>query len=171
MNPTVTIRTATRKDAEMLRSLGILTFRETFEAFNTPEDMELYLREAFSAEQAIREFDEPGVQFFVAWEGEDPVGYAKVRAGKGPKNSLELQRLYVKALYIGQGIGNKLMQTCLQHAQQEGYDAVWLGVWEHNNRAIRFYERWGFEKFGQHIFMLGNDAQTDLLMKKQLCNL
>ena len=64
--------------------------------------------------------------------------------------------------------GNHLMEACLNLARQGGHKVIWLGVWEHNPRAISFYEKWGFEKFGSHLFMLGNDLQTDLLMKKNL---
>lgn len=116
---------------------------------------------------------EPGSVFFIAEENGSPAGYAKVRNQKTVEaldhlKALEIERLYAVKDWIGKGIGSKLMQHCLDYAFQQGYDVVWLGVWEHNPRAIQFYKQWGFEKFGEHVFMLGSDAQTDHLMKKNL---
>ena len=81
---------------------------------------------------------------------------------------IEIERIYVRKEYLGKKVGGLLMKKCLELAQQKGYTLVWLGVWEHNAKAIAFYEKWGFEKFGSHAFLLGNDLQTDWLMKKNL---
>jgi len=83
-------------------------------------------------------------------------------------NCIEIERLYAAKEFIGRNVGSKLMECCLQQAFDEGFQLVWLGVWEHNLRAISFYEKWGFEKFGSHPFMLGKDLQTDLLFKKTI---
>jgi ribosomal protein S18 acetylase RimI-like enzyme len=81
---------------------------------------------------------------------------------------MEIARIYAVSSSIGKGVGSQLMTECLRAARERGKQLVWLGVWEKNERAIQFYTRWGFEKFGEHVFMLGNDAQTDFLMKKLL---
>jgi ribosomal protein S18 acetylase RimI-like enzyme len=60
------------------------------------------------------------------------------------------------------------MKTDLDYASEKGFDTIWLGVWEHNHNSIAFYEQWGFETFGKHVFRLGNDDQNDLLMKKKI---
>ncbi|HYC86732.1 MAG TPA: GNAT family N-acetyltransferase [Chryseosolibacter sp.] len=169
----VTIRTATQEDVPTLVELGIRTFRESFEEMNTPENMKLYLDSTFTTEKLSAEFREPNAVFFLACEKEIPVGFAKVRASKTPEGlnstrAIEIERIYVVREQIGKGAGQKLMQTCLDLARQKRYEFVWLGVWEHNARALRFYKKWGFEHFSQHVFMLGLDAQTDLLMKKKL---
>ena len=83
-------------------------------------------------------------------------------------NTIEIERIYASKAYLGKHVGKTLMEACLKLAKQGGHNVVWLGVWEHNPRAIAFYEKWGFEKFGSHSFLLGNDLQTDLLMKKNL---
>ena len=106
-------------------------------------------------------------------DGEKVVGYAKVKEGKSPKelnseNGIEIERIYTLSEYRGKSVGKLLMQTCIDIALKRGYTEIWLGVWEYNPRAIAFYEKWGFEKFGSHPFLLGNDLQTDLLMKKKL---
>jgi diamine N-acetyltransferase len=169
----VVIRICTVKDVPALVSLGIQTFRETFEAVNTAENMKAYLDTTFNHEKVTAEFDETGAVFFMAEVNGLPAGFAKVRASKKPEglngySALEVERIYATKDQIGKGVGRQLMQTCLNYAKQTGYDVVWLGVWEHNQRAIDFYRKWGFGKFGQHVFMLGDDAQTDLLFQKKI---
>lgn len=170
----VKIRTCTVDDVSILVTLGIQTFRETFEDVNTPENMRLYFEATFNHEKIRNEIVEPGALFFLAEINNFPVGFAKVRASEKPEglnsttSALELERLYAIKQFIGKGIGQLLMQKCVDHGKQLGFETLWLGVWEHNVRAISFYEKWGFETFGDHVFMLGHDAQTDLLMKKSI---
>jgi ribosomal protein S18 acetylase RimI-like enzyme len=173
INHELTIRYATPADASLLVSLGIQTFRETFEEVNTAEDMSLYLNQAFALEQVQQELNENGSAFFIAVESNEPIGYARVRTSKKPDplssaNPLEIERLYVIRKQLGKQAGKMLMQCCLDYAITRKFDTVWLGVWEHNQRAIRFYEKWGFTKFGSHVFMLGTDRQTDHLMSKRI---
>jgi ribosomal protein S18 acetylase RimI-like enzyme len=82
--------------------------------------------------------------------------------------AIEIVRIYSIASMIGKGIGRLLMQTCIDIARKKNKAIVWLGVWEKNQRAIDFYTAWGFEKFGEQNFILGNDVQTDWLMKKHI---
>jgi len=169
----VTIRICTPADIGVLLPLGIQTFRDTFAEFNTPENMRLYLSNTFTPEKIAAEFNEAGAVFFIAEADAQPAGYAKVRASKKPEglngySSVEIERIYVAKDYHGTGVGQQLMKTCLDHAKNAGYDVVWLGVWEHNKRALSFYEKWGFERFSQHTFTLGHDPQTDFLLKKKL---
>jgi diamine N-acetyltransferase len=169
----IKIRKANHLDVDLLINLGIKTFRDTFEAVNTPGDMKLYLDKNFNDERIGREIGEEGSVFFLAFDGDDAVGFARVRRGENQsglnaQNFLEIERLYAVKEHHGKQVGKVLMQTCLDYSKQQGCDTVWLGVWEHNPRAIAFYEKWGFEKFGAHDFLLGTDLQTDILMKKKL---
>jgi ribosomal protein S18 acetylase RimI-like enzyme len=106
----------------------------------------------------------------------EPMGYAKLRAGlpdpsvSGP-NAIELQRIYVDRSATNRGIGAHLMQACLHSAQSAGFHTVWLGVWERNPRAIAFYERWGFEPVGDHVFRLGSEDQRDVVMQRPVSRL
>jgi diamine N-acetyltransferase len=173
MNEVVTIRSCSLADAETIVSLGIRTFRDTFDEMNTPENMMSYINTTFTLRRIREEIQESGSVFFVAEKNQVAVGYARVRSSENPgelegHTSLEIERLYVDKNYIGKRVGHILMNTCIQYAKENNYDMLWLGAWEFNARAISFYEKWGFEKFGKHIFMLGSDAQTDLLMKKNL---
>lgn len=173
MEATINLRSCTIKDAEALVSLGIRTFRDTFDEYNSPEDMMAYINKAFTLRKLKEELTEERSLFFLAEADEEPVGYARVRDGELPKEmeglkALELQRLYVDKKYIGKRVGFLLMNECLNYAKEHGYTTLWLGVWESNHRALQFYKNWGFEKFGQHIFQLGDDSQTDFLLKKTL---
>ena len=170
---TFDIKIATLADAETLATLGAKTFSETFAKSNAAEDMNLHLKKTFTVDKVAQEIQDPTCTFIIAFEKTTPVGYAKLRQGNMPKtlhekNALEIERIYVSKDFHGRKVGQALMQTCLNIAREKNYTAVWLGVWEHNATAIQFYERWGFEKFGSHDFLLGNDRQTDILMKLSL---
>jgi diamine N-acetyltransferase len=168
-----TTRLATLDDIDTLVKISVKTFRDTFAEANTKEDMKLYIANAFSRDQLINEINDPASTFILALDGETVVGYAKLKAEKNRSelngdDGLEIERIYTLREYLGKKVGKLLMQTCLDIASERGYKLVWLGVWEYNPRAIAFYEKWGFKKFGSHSFLLGNDLQTDLLMKKKL---
>jgi len=164
---------ATQNDLSLLRDLSISTFQATFGEQNTPEDMDSYVTENFSEEQLGREISDPLATFLIAEQPGKAVGYAKLQAGNPAgcvtgREPIELVRLYVVSESIGGGIGSRLMQEAIDRAASQGYKTLWLGVWEHNPRAQRFYQRWGFEHVGSHIFQLGSDAQTDLILQKHL---
>lgn len=173
LNEGISVRTCNHHDVETLLSLGIKTFRDTFDEYNTSENMLLYINKTFTKKNIELEMQEPGTVFFLASDGRKAAGYAKLRTGRQPKGledpaALEIERLYAHRHYIGKRVGNILMQTCQAYAKKKGFKTIWLGVWEHNARAIAFYEKNGFQKFGEHTFVLGRDAQTDWLMKKHL---
>lgn len=172
---TLIIRNATTEDAEVLAHLAEHTFRDAFASDNTPDDLEAYVREAFSVETVRRELEDDTSTFLIAVvDGrEEPIGYAKLRSGApGPgvtgQDPVELQRIYVDQSAIGQGLGAALMAECLDAARAGGHRTLWLGVWERNDRAIAFYEKWGFDAVGSHVFTLGSDDQTDLIMQRSL---
>ncbi|HMG94256.1 MAG TPA: GNAT family N-acetyltransferase [Chryseolinea sp.] len=173
MSENIRIRTATINDARLLAELGATTFHDTFKSSNTDEDMKLYLANNFSTEQLESEFKEEGSIFIIAEDKDKAVGYAKMRKAGEPEglnesNQIEIERIYSSKEYIGKAVGKTLMEACLDIAKKAGHNVAWLGVWEHNPRAISFYEKWGFIRFGTHPFLLGTDLQTDILMKKQL---
>lgn len=173
MNEGISVRTCNTKDVETLVAVGIKTFRDTFDDFNTPENMIRYINGTFTKKAIEHEIREPGTVFFLAFDGRNVAGYAKIRSGRHPEGledvtALEIERLYAHTQYIGKRVGYMLLNSCVSYAKKNGCRTLWLGVWENNSRAIAFYQKNGFKKFGQHTFMLGNDAQTDWLMKKEL---
>ena len=146
------------------------TFYETFSHENTKEDMENYLKENFSYEQLESEINNKYSKFYIVKDNENVIAYMKVNFDKaqtepGHHNTLEIQRIYILQEYKGKHIGKKLIQKTIEIGKENNLYYIWLGVWEHNINAIRFYEKQGFEKFDTHIFKLGNDEQTDNLMK------
>jgi ribosomal protein S18 acetylase RimI-like enzyme len=167
------IRIATEKDAKLVADLSRRTFYETFGAVNTKENMDKFLNEQFTREKLVAEVSEPGNIFLLAFDGQSPVGYVRLREGEqhaafGNHDSLEIARIYVVNTCIGTGVGKELMRKCIFMAKEMKKDIIWLGVWEKNSRAISFYIHWGFEKFGEQDFILGNDVQKDWLMMKRL---
>jgi len=169
----VRITSLTVSDVSILRGIARDTFIETFSEANKAEDMERYLTENFSEEQLARELSNPDSFFYVAEVNGHVVGYLKLntaRAQTEPQaaDALEIERIYVLGSYHGGGVGQALYHHAMSVAEDRKASYVWLGVWEHNHRALRFYEKNGFIAFGTHIFQLGNDQQTDILMKKSV---
>jgi len=165
------IRQARIEDAALLADLGARTFAETFAANNTPEDMAAYLASSFGQDMQAAELVDPHSLFLVAEIDGVAAGYAKLGSGVIPEGvtddkPIELVRLYVSQEWLGRGIGAALMRACIDEAAQKGYRTIWLGVWEHNDRARAFYQKWNFREVGNHIFQLGNDPQTDILMER-----
>ena len=169
----IIVRVATKRDAEFIADMSRRTFYETFALENTKEDMDKFMNEQFTREALIKEVGAKDNIFLLAFDEEQPVGYARIRENNNPPslgtaNAIEIARIYAATNTIGKGIGKALMQKCIEIAKTGNREIVWLGVWEKNQRAIEFYKKWGFEKFADHDFILGNDVQKDWLMKKTL---
>ncbi len=169
----IALRNAVQADNLILAEFGARTFFETFAEYNTEENMRAYLAMTFSPDTQARELINPNIQFFIAESDGAIAGSVKLVGGNAPScvtgtYPVEIARLYVEKKYFRTGIGSLLMERCLHEAQHKCCDVVWLGVWEHNARALAFYHRWGFEEVGSHIFQLGDDPQIDLLMERRL---
>lgn len=161
------------EDLDRLCELSIATFRAAFETQNDPKDFENYLGKAFSKEQLLAELKHPDMRFYFAWMGDRLAGYCKLNAGEAQTElqeagGLEVERIYVDAAFQGQGIGALMLQEIEARARKEGKRYLWLGVWQQNPGAIRFYERHGFEIFGEHPYYIGSDRQMDWMMKRNL---
>ena len=173
--PDINIRQATVEDAKTLTDLAYTTFWDAFAHHpkNAPDDLNHYMRQAFNVDQIAAELvDEKSIFLIAEIEGE-PAGYAKividaVEPGITAERPVELNRLYSHQQFLGKGIGQALMDACFTRAKMDKRDVMWLGVWEYNPRAQRFYEKNGFRVVGSHVFQLGEDAQTDLLMQREL---
>lgn len=171
----VVIRIADSNDAEVLTELGYKTFWDTFHSHpdNDPKDFAEYLKNAFNLQKIGGEISDKNAIFLLAEIDQKAVGYAKLQffSVEDPieaKQPVEIVRIYAAKDFIGKGIGKKLMDTSIKISVELGCDVIWLGVWEHNPRAIRFYEKNGFHEVGSHSFQMGSDKQTDLLMQKKL---
>lgn len=167
------IRFCDSNDAGLIADMSRQTFLETFAAVNTKENMDKFLEEQFSRKMLMEEVGAPGNIFLLALLDDEPVGYVRMRESSrikalGNATAIEVARIYATQHSIGKGVGKALMEKCIAIAKEKDKQVIWLGVWEHNQRAIAFYLKWGFEKFGEHEFVLGNDVQTDWLLKKNI---
>ena len=160
-------------DLENLQKISIITFRETFEEVNSEEDMQKYLDENLSLERLKNELENLDSEFYFIENENKNLGYLKINFGNAQtenfkENHFEIERIYVLKAFLGQKIGQILFDKAIEIGREKNLEYVWLGVWEENHRAIRFYGKNGFEIFGKHDFVLGEDVQTDLLMKLNL---
>jgi ribosomal protein S18 acetylase RimI-like enzyme len=171
----ILIRQAVPEDAKLLTDLAYTTFWDAFAHHpkNAPDDLNYYMRQAFNQEQITAELSDTKNIFLIAEIEGEAAGYSKIiidniEPGVTAERPVELSRLYSHQKHLGQGVGQTLMDACFERAKADGRDVMWLGVWEYNPRAQRFYEKNGFRIVGSHVFLLGKDAQTDLLMQKEL---
>lgn len=171
----ITLRKATpaASDVSLLQQIGIQTFSETFAASNSVENMRAYLAAGFAPDKLRAELAQSYSAFYFAEQAGRVIGYLKVNTGPAQTepqagNALEIERIYVLQEFHGQHVGQLLYEQALALARQAQADYLWLGVWEENPRAIRFYQKNGFVAFDKHVFKLGEDEQTDIMMKRPL---
>ncbi len=171
----IIIRQSVPEDGKILTDLAYTTFWDAFAHHpkNAPDDLNHYMRQAFNQEQITAELADAKNIFLIAEIDGEAAGYSKIiidniEPGITAERPVELSRLYSHQRHLGQGVGQTLMDACFERAVTEDRDVMWLGVWEYNPRAHRFYEKNGFRVVGSHVFLLGKDAQTDLLMQKEL---
>lgn len=167
------IRAAGVSDAPWLAALAERTFRETYTAYNTPEDMERYVLEHFAPALQAAELADPRYVTLVAEVDGRPAAYAQLGRGPAPAcvggpDPMEIVRFYVDRRWHGQGLAQELMRAAATRAHAAGARTLWLGVWERNPRAIAFYRKCGFGEVGTQIFVLGADRQRDLVLMRPL---
>lgn len=167
------LKKCTEADADEVRTLLAKTFSETFAHMNTPENMELYLNQAFDRERILEELRNQDSAFYLLYQDGRPAGCLKLNEAAaqtetGDLHSLEVERIYVAKEFQGTGLGSRLMDEAVKLAKERKKEYLWLGVWEKNERALRFYEGKGFYRTGAHTFTVGNDEQTDYIMRKDL---
>lgn len=169
----IELKKVTLSDIEQLQLIGKQTFIETFSDSNTEENMRKYIHEGFNINKLTSELTDTDSEFHFALLDNEVIGYLKLNFGQAQtelkdQKSLEIERIYVLKEYHGKKVGQILYEKALQIARQADFDYLWLGVWEENPRAISFYKKNNFVEFGKHIFKLGNDEQTDIMMKLKL---
>jgi diamine N-acetyltransferase len=167
------IRKVSITDLDTLARVSRTTFYETFHDTNTKENLYKYLNESFHPDKLTEEILNPLSEFYFAVTQEQVVGYLKVNRGdaqtefKDPAG-FEIERIYILQAYLGKSIGQTLLDYSLTLAAQYNCSFAWLGVWENNFRAIRFYQKNGFVIFNRHVFPVGDDPQIDLLMRRMI---
>ena len=169
----IKIKKVTLADIVQLQEIGRQTFAETFSSTNTEENMKAYLEDGFSNAKLSAELDNPNSEFYFATINNTVIGYLKINFGLAQTElkddkALEIERIYVLQEFHGKKVGQLLYDQAIHLAKEKKADYVWLGVWEKNHRAIQFYTKNGFVEFDQHIFVLGDDEQTDIMMKLEI---
>ena len=167
------IKKCTLQDLDNLRKISIETFYQTFADSNTAENMKAYLQSAYNEEKLYRELSNPNSSFFFVCVDERVAGYLKLnefaaQTDINDSDSLELERIYILRDFQGMGLGKDLLEHAISVANEGGKKYIWLGVWEHNERAKRFYQKNGFYRIGEHSFVVGDDVQIDYVMRKDL---
>jgi ribosomal protein S18 acetylase RimI-like enzyme len=166
----VIIKKVSLPDLEQLQTISKQTFIETFSDTNTEENLNIYLSEDLHIDRLKTEMRNPGSAFYFAILDKKIIGYLKINFGQAQtelkdNKAIEIERIYVLKEFLGKNIGWILWTKTLQIAKEINADYIWLGVWEKNQRAIHFYKKIGFVEFDKHTFKLGNDPQTDIMMK------
>lgn len=169
----IQIREVAQDEVEALQKIGKQTFSETFSPHNSEANMRHYLDNGFTIPKLAGELCHPSSRFYFAMDRDQVIGYLKVNFATAQtelqtEDSLEIERIYVLKAYQGKKVGQLLYEQAITVAKAHKLDYIWLGVWEKNEHALGFYTRNGFVQFGQHTFKLGDDEQTDIMMKKQM---
>jgi ribosomal protein S18 acetylase RimI-like enzyme len=169
----LSIREAGISDTKIICALGVTTFYEAYFEQDESSDLATYVLESFSQMQIGNELNNPDSTFFIAELNGKAVGYAKLRENSTVdsvenENAVELHRIYILEGVKGKGFGVKLLSRCFETARANGYETIWLGVWERNHLAIRFYQRIGFVKVGELQFPYGETVGTNYVMKMKL---
>jgi len=177
MPDTFRVRRAGTADVAALAALATRTFVHAFGADNDPRNIERYVATSFSQRRIAEEVAAEGSTVLLAYddavEPDVPIGYSRLQSGSAADGvngtrPVQLVRIYVEPAMVGRGYGSALLRACLDEAATGGSDVIWLGVWERNDRARRFYERWGFRRVGRHDFVLGDEVQTDDVLARGL---
>jgi ribosomal protein S18 acetylase RimI-like enzyme len=173
LNDTVTFQQCTTKDWPLLQKISIETFSDTFKAQNTAENLQAYLKQAYTEEKLKAELTNPDSTFWFLQNNQELLGYLKVNVNTAQTETfahqaLEIERIYVRKNYKGQGYGSKMIQKAEAVAKTQSKKQIWLGVWEKNAPALAFYHRMNFVPIRSHTFYMGAEAQTDIIMIKDL---
>jgi ribosomal protein S18 acetylase RimI-like enzyme len=170
INEPVKLCRVTLTEIELLLNISIKTFLDTFSNLNTEANMQAYLNSNLTKEKLIKELNTPGSEFYFALANEKTAGYLKINTGISQTElkedkGLEIERIYVLEEYQGKKIGQFILDNSIKLANKKNKSYVWLGVWERNAKAIQFYKKNGFSPFDSHVFKLGDEVQTDIMMK------
>lgn len=160
----ITITPVSVEDYKIVQLISRETFYDTFASSNSEEDMQKYISESFNDNKIKEELSNKESQFFIAWEDSLPIGYLKINSGNAQTElqdplSIEIERIYVKATHHGKRVGQLLYDKALEIARQTNKHSIWLGVWEENPRAIRFYTKNGFVAFDKHSYLERMDLE------------
>lgn len=168
-----TIRPIELQEWPLLQTIMRETYYDTFSAYSSEEDIQTYMNEAYAEEVLCQELVDANSEYYFLEEDGNIVAYLKLNTGAAQTeeiadNAMEIQRIYVRSQYKRKGYGQQLMAYSLERAKVRACSAIWLGVWENNKPALAFYRENGFKKVGEHVFMVGQQKDTDYIFLKKL---
>ncbi|PZD96682.1 GNAT family N-acetyltransferase [Paenibacillus sambharensis] len=171
----ISLKKCTLADVNILQDISVETFKETFGHQNSADNMKAYLERAFNISQLERELNNPCSDFYLIYKDSEAAGYLKINTGTAQsehmgERSLEIERIYIRQKFQKNGLGKYLIDKAVEVAAELGKKMVWLGVWEKNEKAIAFYEKFGFVQTGAHAFTMGDEEQTDLIMTRTIAS-
>ncbi|EOH92897.1 hypothetical protein UAW_02938 [Enterococcus haemoperoxidus ATCC BAA-382] len=169
----IEIKKITLNDLVALKALSIKTFTDTFAKDNTPEDLKEYLDQAYTEEKLANELQNQDSEFYFIYSEDQLAGYLKINVNEAQtetieEDALEIERIYIDSNFKRLGLGKMLYHKAIERAKELNKTSIWLGVWEKNFSAMKFYHKMGFTQVGQHSFYMGEDEQIDLIMKMEL---
>ncbi|MGX7136776.1 GNAT family N-acetyltransferase [Enterococcus silesiacus] len=169
----IEIKKTTLSELATLKAISIKTFTDTFAKDNTPEDLKEYLDQAYTEEKLTSELQNEHSEFYFIYSNEQLAGYLKLNVNDAQtetveEDALEIERIYIDSEFKRLGLGKMLYKKAIERATELNKTSIWLGVWERNFSAMKFYQKMGFTQAGQHSFYMGEDEQIDLIMKKEL---
>jgi diamine N-acetyltransferase len=161
-----TIHPATAEDAAPLAAFAAQAFTDTYRELSDAQEIADYVAEHFRPGIMAGVIGDPACSTLLLRVGGELAGYAILKAEPAPacvtqRLPLKLWRLYLGAGFIGQGLGARLMAAVHAEARRRGAQTLWLGVYDRNLRAVRFYERFGFAKVGGQEFLFGGQIYID----------
>jgi len=174
------VRLADSADAQLISNIASASFTDTFSRYNSMQDVNAYTDEFFAPQRLKEEIDSSESVFFICFKEDSrentlqdiPCGFLKLRKKNTnyitDDDAIELQRIYILTEYQGTGASQLLMNAAIDYSVENNYKTLWLGTWENNIRAIKFYKKFDFVEFGDHIFKIGSSSQRDILLKKRI---
>ncbi|MGV3656450.1 MAG: GNAT family N-acetyltransferase [Chitinophagaceae bacterium] len=155
----VSFQQLTPADAEMLAHVGGVSLLESHGHSAPPEVMQAYVDRSFSVAACRAELSDNRNIFYALYYHGEPAGYFKTIYSI-PHQSVaiqpvtKLERLYVLNKFLDKKLGQLLLQKSVELSKEAGEQGMWLNVWKKNERAIRFYQKQGFENVGESMFVL-----------------
>ena len=157
-----------------LRNMARRSFSDAFARHYDPEPFATFLTQAYGPDGTMAlDLQDPTIRWLVALSGTAPIGYAKLTPLRAPApaplpGALELQQLYVVSNWHGRGVAPRLMQWALATAAEAQARELYLTVFDHNERAKRFYRRYDFSEVGHCTFTLGDRTDDDRVWRHTL---
>lgn len=162
----------TQKHRAVLTDIGATTFYDSYRHENTEADMQAYIANTYTIEKLAQNLSNPNIVYFLAYNPLGDVGYIKLLLNQTNEKlqgtSAEIEKIYVRQAFHGKGVAQQLMQFDIDYCKQQNYTNLYLGVWQENHKALKFYGKMGFKTFDTRTFQLGERLCDDYMLNLEL---